>query len=86
MDKIIKKASSVVNSILDNVQQVAEDRMLSKMRTILRNPSYPLNALGVIKKSTFSERLIMPRCKSECSRGSFLPAAMKLFNEHLRPL
>ena len=42
VDKIIKKASSVVNSKLDTVQQVAEDKMLS----ILRNPSHPLNALG----------------------------------------
>ena len=82
VDTIIKKASSVVNSKLDTVQQMAEDRMLSKMRTILRNTSHPLNALGVIKRSTFSERLIMPRCKSERSRRSFLPAAIKLFNEH----
>ena len=53
VDNIIKKASSVKNSKVDTVQQVAKDRMLSKMRTILRNPFYPLNALGVIKKSTF---------------------------------
>ena len=49
----------------------------------LRNPSHPLSALRVVKRSTFSERLIMPRCKSECSRRSFLPAAMTLYNEHL---
>ena len=83
INKIIKTTSSVVHSRLDTVQQVAEDRMLSKMRAILWNPSHPLNALGVIKRSTFSERLIVPRCKSERSRSSFLPAAMKLFNEHL---
>ncbi|KAL0969788.1 hypothetical protein UPYG_G00232300 [Umbra pygmaea] len=65
VDKLIKKAGSVVGAELGTVQQVAGARTLIKLGSILANPAHPLNLLKVMNSSTFSQRLLAPRCKSE---------------------
>ncbi len=77
VNKIVKKAGFVVGIELDTVQQVAERRILSKLRSIMNNPSHSLHALGVMNSSTFSHRLIATKCKSERSRKSFLSVAIR---------
>ena len=42
LDKLIKKASSVVRRDLDNVGTVVERRMISRVQSILANPNHPL--------------------------------------------
>ncbi len=44
------------------------------------NTTHPLHALKVINSSTFSQRLIVPMCKSERYRKSFIPAAIRFYN------
>ena len=80
LDKLIRKASSVVGADQLKVQQVAEARILNKLASIMANPAHPLHALKVIKNSTFSQRLIIPMCKTERYRTSCIPAAIRFYN------
>ncbi len=77
VNKLGKKAGFVVCIEFDTVQKMAERRILSKLRSIMNNPSHSLHALGVMNSSTFSHRLIAPKCKSEHSRKSFLSVAIR---------
>ena len=61
LNKLVRKASSVVGVQLDNLEEVAEGRTRRKLDSILENPSPPLHAELVKMRSTFSHRLIPPR-------------------------
>lgn len=78
VNALIKMAGSVVSMEFDTVQQVAEQRTLSKLKSIMNNPSHPLHALRVINSNTFSHRLIAPKFKSEPCRKSFLYVVIRL--------
>ncbi len=80
INKLIKKASSTIGISQDWSEQVAEVRMLRRMNAIMDNNRHPLHALEVFRQSSFSGRMIPPRCRPERYRKSFLPAAIKLFN------
>ena len=43
LNKLIKKAGSVVGSKLVTLEEVAEDRMLAKLLVIMDNVSHPLH-------------------------------------------
>ena len=79
LNRIIKKSSSVLGCPLDPVEVVGDRRMRTKFKHMLKNLSHPmyhsLEALG----SSFSARLLHPRCVKERYRRSFLPAAVRLY-------
>ena len=54
--------------------------MLCKLHSILDNSTHPLHQVLTLHRSTFSNRLIPPLCKTERQRKSFLPVAIRLFN------
>ena len=80
LNKLIKKAKSVVGSQLVTVEEVVEERMLAKLLATMANPSHPLHTTLDQLRSSFSNRLIQPRCKKERYRKSFLPTAIRLYN------
>ena len=80
LNKLVRKASSVVGLELDSLEVVVERRMRDKFKSIMGNPSHPLHAELWQMGSTFSHRLMFPRCKTERFRCSFVPAAIRLFN------
>ena len=80
LKKLIKKAESVVGSKLVTLEEVVEDRMLAKLLAIMDHPSHPLHKTLDKLRSSFSHRLIQPRCSKERYRKSFLPTAIRLFN------
>ena len=80
LNKLVRKASSVVGLELDSLEVVVERRMRDKFESIMGNPSHPLHAELWQMGSTFSHRLMFPRCKKERFRCSFVPAAIRLFN------
>ncbi|TWW69419.1 hypothetical protein D4764_18G0002250 [Takifugu flavidus] len=80
LNKLIKKAGSVVGCRLDNLDEVVRDRMVLKLRTIMDSPSHPLHNTVDKLRSSFSSRLLQPRCSKERDRKSFLPSAIKLYN------
>ena len=80
LNRLICKAGDVVWVELDNLTVVSERRMLSNLHVFLDNGYHPLHDVVVSHRSTFSTRLILPRCITECHRKSFLAAAIKLFD------
>ena len=83
LNRLICRASDVVGVKLDSLTEVAERRILSKLHVILDNRSHPLHNVLVSYRSTFSMRLIPPRCTTERHRKSFLPVAIRLYNSSL---
>ncbi len=82
LDKVIKKSSSVLGCALDSVQEVVDRRVLAKLTSMLDHESHPLQDTLSALESSFSDRLIHPRCVKERFSRSFLPAALRLYNEH----
>ncbi|TWW65250.1 hypothetical protein D4764_21G0001500 [Takifugu flavidus] len=80
LNKLIKKAGSVVGCRLDNLDEVVRDRMVLKLRTIMDSPSHPLHNTVDKLRSSFSSRLLQPRCSKERDGKSFLLSAIRLYN------
>ena len=83
LNKLIRKASDVVGVELDTLTAVSDGRMPSKLRAILQYGSHPLHNALVKQRSSFSERLIAPKCTTDRHRKSFLPVAIKLYKSSL---
>ena len=83
LDKIIRKASSVLGCPLDPVEVVGERRVRAKLSSLMDSVSHPLKDTLTGLESSFSDRLLHPRCVKERYRRSFLPAAVRLYNQHL---
>ncbi|TWW62601.1 hypothetical protein D4764_04G0012480, partial [Takifugu flavidus] len=64
LNKLIKKAESVVGSKLANMDELVRDRV-SKVRTIMDNSSHPLHNTVDKLRSSFSNRLLQPRCSKK---------------------
>ena len=62
LNKLIRKASDVLGVELDTLTAVSDKRKLSKLRAILQYGSHPLHNALVEQRSTFSQRLIAPKC------------------------
>ncbi|KAM4536419.1 uncharacterized protein PAE49_021037 [Odontesthes bonariensis] len=80
LNKLIKKAGSVIGCKLDSFESVVERRTLNKLLSIMDNPTHPLQQLLVGQQSSFSNRLIQLHCHKDRFRKSFLPAAITIYN------
>ena len=80
LNKLIRKAESVVGTKLVTLEEVVETRILTKLLLFMNNPSHPLHNTLDKLKSSFSNRFIQPRCTKERYRKSFLPTAIRLYN------
>ena len=83
LEKLIRRAGSVVGTKLDPLATVAERRTMHKLLAILDNASHPLHTVITSQRSRFSERLLLPKCRTNRLRNSFVPRAIKLFNSSL---
>jgi hypothetical protein len=85
LNKLIKKAGSVVGCVLPTIDVSAQDRMTDKLVSIMKQDCHPLHGTVQACVSTFSSRLIQPRCHKERYKKSFLPTAISLYNRcHIR--
>ncbi|TWW55772.1 hypothetical protein D4764_09G0008220 [Takifugu flavidus] len=82
LNKLVRRAGSVLDCSLDSIEEVDERRMLAKLTSIMDTPSHPLHETVGALSSSFSSRLLHPRCKRERYRRSFIPTAVRLFNMH----
>ncbi|KAI3368513.1 hypothetical protein L3Q82_025518, partial [Scortum barcoo] len=57
LDKLVRKAGSVVGTELDSLTSVAERRTLNRLLSIIDNPSHPLHSAISRQRSSFSDRL-----------------------------
>ncbi|TWW61112.1 hypothetical protein D4764_05G0012020 [Takifugu flavidus] len=82
LNKLVRRAGSALDCSLDSIEEVGERRMLAKLTSIMDTPSHPLHETVGALSSSFSSRLLHPRCKRERYRRSFIPTAVRLFNMH----
>lgn len=68
LNKLVKRASSVLGCPLDSVEEVVDRRMLAKRTSIMDNSSHPLHHTVKTLSSSFSARLLHPQCRKECYR------------------
>ncbi|KAI3358660.1 hypothetical protein L3Q82_014719 [Scortum barcoo] len=80
LDKLVRKAGSVVGTELDSLTSVAERRTLNRLLSIMDNPSHPLHSAISRQRSSFSDRLLSLSCSTDRLRRSFLPHAIRLYN------
>ncbi|MPV02341.1 DUF1891 domain-containing protein [Escherichia coli] len=81
LNKLVKKAGSIIGCKQDSLEKVLEGRSLKKLLSILDNPDHPLHHLLQGQRSTFSNRLLQLRCHKDRYRRSFLPSAITLYNK-----
>lgn len=82
LDKLVRRAGSVVGGSLDTVGAVMERCMGRKLRSILCNTRHPLHKTLSAQRSHRSDRLLSVRGRTERFRSSFIPAAIRFYNEH----
>ncbi|KAI3358884.1 hypothetical protein L3Q82_015272 [Scortum barcoo] len=80
LDKLIRRAGSVVGMKLDSLVMVAESRTLDKLLDIMDNASHPLHTVISNQRSLFSERLLLPKCRTNRLKNSFVHHAITLYN------
>ena len=80
LDKLVKKAGSVLGRRLDPLRSVVERRTLNKLEAIMDNSRHPLHCLLEQQRSSCSSRLLSLCCRTERFRRSFVPSAIRLFD------
>ncbi|KAI3369235.1 hypothetical protein L3Q82_007782 [Scortum barcoo] len=68
IDRLVRRASSVLGCPLDSVEVVGNGRMMAKLSSLLNNTSHPLQDTLTALGSSFGERLLHPRCVKERSK------------------
>ena len=79
---IIKKVSSILGCSLDPMQVVGESKMMDKLSSLLVKESHHLQVSITVLGSSFSDRLMHPKCVKERYCRSILPAAVRHYNQH----
>ncbi|PWA14793.1 hypothetical protein CCH79_00014439 [Gambusia affinis] len=69
LDRIIRKAISVLGLRLESLETVVERRTLKKVLSIMDNKQHPLHHIVDRQRSTFSHRLLQLRCPIEGWEG-----------------
>ena len=72
LGKLIRWAGSVVGAKLDSLVTVAEMRTLDKLLHIIDNTSHPLNSVISNQRSLFSDKLLLPKCRTNRLKNSFV--------------
>ncbi|XP_029924017.1 olfactory receptor 52K2-like [Myripristis murdjan] len=80
LNKLVKKAQSVVGVKLSTLQEMTEDRIRAKFLSIIDNTPHPLHKTLDSLQSTFSHRYRLPRCSRERYRKSFIPTATQMYS------
>ena len=79
-DRINWSAGSVVGMKLVTV---VERRTLDRLLDIIDNASHPLHTVISNQRSLFSGRLLLPKCRTNRLKNSFVPHAIILYNSSL---
>ena len=83
LDKLIRRAGSVVGMKLDSLVTVAEKRSMDKLLNIMDDASHPLHTVISNQRSLFSDRMLLPKCRTNRLKNSFVPHAIRLYNSSL---
>ncbi|KAI4896296.1 hypothetical protein NFI96_007479, partial [Prochilodus magdalenae] len=80
LDRLVRKAGSVLGLELESLTPLAERRALNKLLNIMDNVHHPLHTTIIRQRSSFSGRLLSQSCSTDRLRKSFVPQAIRLFN------
>ena len=80
LDKIIKKAGTVIGNTQRQVDLIYHDRLKNKLNHILTDNTHPLFQDLDDKRITRSGRLRPPVTRTKRYANSFIPQAVSLFN------
>ena len=80
INKLIKKAGSVIGLPQDTLDITIANRMRTKLNTILSFEGHPLYNVFKDLRSKFSNRFLMPIISTERMKKSFVPAAVRFLN------
>ena len=80
LDRLVRKAGSVVGAELECITSVANKRTLTKLLTIMDNESHPLHGTITQQRSLISGRLRSLPCRTDRLSRSFIPGAIQLYN------
>ncbi|XP_051254013.1 uncharacterized protein LOC127362380 [Dicentrarchus labrax] len=73
LDRLVRRAGSVVGTELDSLVTVAERRTLDKLLSILDNAHHPLHDTFTRQRSVFSGRLLSQSSSTNRLKNSFVP-------------
>ncbi|KAI4903416.1 hypothetical protein NFI96_026293, partial [Prochilodus magdalenae] len=71
LDRLVRKAGSVLGLELESLTPLAERRALSKLLHIMDNVHHPLHSTIIRQRSSFSGRLLSQSCSTDRLRKSF---------------
>ncbi|KAI4894025.1 hypothetical protein NFI96_002879 [Prochilodus magdalenae] len=80
LDRLVRKAGSVLGLELESLTPLAERRALSKLLNIMDNVHHPLHTTIIRQRSSFSGRLLSQSCSTDRLRRSSVPQAIRLFS------
>lgn len=83
LDRLIKRASKTVGVQLDTVGSMSDRRTLAKALSILENAGHPLYSALDGQRSNFSSRLLSQLSSTDRLKDSFIPRAIRLYNDEL---
>ena len=81
INKLIRRAGSVLGTAVESLEVVMERRMVQKLLSIMDNNMHPLHNLVCKQNSVFSWRLRQLSCKKDRFKNTFLPTAIALYND-----
>lgn len=84
LDKLVRRAGSVVGMELDSVVTVAGRRTLSKVLSIRDTDSHPLHSTVMKQGSVFGGTLLSQSSSADRLRRSLVPRAIRLFSSSQR--
>lgn len=76
LNKLVRRATSVLDCLKVFIEEVGERRMLVKLTSITDNTSHSLHETVWPLSSSFSNRLGHPQSKRKHYRRSFIPSAV----------
>ena len=83
LDMLIRRAGSVVGFKLDCLVTVAEERTTKKLLAILDDTSHPLHTVISNQRSSFNDRLLLPRYSTNRLINALFHCAITLHNSAL---
>ena len=84
LDKLVRKAGSVLGTELESLASMADRRVLCKLLSIMNNSEHPLHSTIDRQRSSFSGRLLSLHCSTDRLSRSLLPNGMRLYNSTIK--
>ncbi|KAI4884426.1 hypothetical protein NFI96_009490 [Prochilodus magdalenae] len=81
LDRLVRKAGSVLGLELESLTPLAERRALSKLLNIMDNVHHPLHTTIIRQRSSFSGRLLSQSCSTDRLRKSFVNSSQNRAHE-----